>query len=185
LTFEQAEELKDQWWQSRMADLGTPWKPAVLSGGVKANPLQLSPQDMALMELAQYTESRISNLLGVPGFLLGLPSGDPMTYSNASSLFDFHDRRYLKTASVHVMSALSGWALPRGQSVELNRDEYTRPPLKERAEAYEKLVALGALSAEEIRVMERLVDADTDQPSPQESDQDLVAAEALTGGGHS
>jgi HK97 family phage portal protein len=185
LTFEQAEELKNQWWESRMADLGTPWKPAVLSGGVKANPLQLSPQDMALMELAQYTESRISNLLGVPGFLLGLPSGDPMTYSNASSLFDFHDRRYLKTASVHVMSALSGWALPRGQSVELNRDEYTRPPLKERAEAYEKLVALGALSAEEIRVMERLVDADTDQPSPQESDQDLVAAEALTGGGHS
>jgi HK97 family phage portal protein len=184
LTSAQATELKEQWWASRMQDLGTPWKPAVLSGGVKANPLQLSPQDMALMDLAQYTEGRIANLLGVPGFLLGLPSGDPMTYSNASSLFDFHDRRYLKTAAVHVMSALSGWALPRGQSAELNRDEYSRAPLKERAEAYEKLVALGVLSPEEIRVMERFVDADTG-PTPEESDENLVAAEALTGGGRS
>jgi HK97 family phage portal protein len=184
LSPQQADELKEQWWASRMADLGQPWKPAVLSGGVKANPLQLSPQDMALTELAQYNEARIVNLLGVPGFLLGLPGGDSMTYSNATSLFDFHDRRFLKPAAVHIMSALSGWALPRGQSVELNRDEYSRPPLKERAEAYEKLAALGALSSEEIRVMERLVDAGTG-PSPEESPEDLVAAEALTGGGRS
>jgi HK97 family phage portal protein len=185
LTPAQANELKEQWWASRMQDLGTPWKPAVLSGGVKANPLQLNPQEMALMDLQQYTEARITNLLGVPAFLLGLPSGDPMTYTSATSLFDFHDRRYLKTAAVHVMSALSGWALPRGQSVELNRDEYSRPALKERAEAYEKLFAMGVLSREEIRVMERFVDADSGQPTPVESDEDLVAAEALTGGGRS
>jgi phage portal protein BeeE len=80
-----------------------------------------------------------------------------------------------------VMSALSGWALPRGQSVELNRDEYSRPALKERAEAYEKLVALGALSSQEVRVMERLIDADV----PNDDGEDLVAAEALTGGGRS
>ena len=76
--------------------------------------------------------------------LLGLPGGDSMTYSNATQLFDFHDRRFLKPTAVHLMTALSNWALPRGQSVELNRDEYSRPPLKERAEAYEKLAALGA-----------------------------------------
>ena len=167
-----------------MADLGKPWKPAVLSGGLKAKPLQLNPQEMALNELAMYTEARISNLLGVPGFLMGLSTGDPMTYSNAATLFDFHDRRYLKTAAVHVMTALSGWALPRGQSVELNRDEYSRPPLKERVEAYEKLLAMGVLSSEEIRVMERFVDAGT-EPAAVDSDEDLVAAEALTGGGRS
>ena len=184
LTPEQADYLKEQWWASRMADLGTPWKPAVMTNGVKANPLQLDPQKMALMELAQFTESRITNLLGVPGFLLGLPSGDPMTYTNAASLFDFHDRRYLRTAAAHVMSALSGWALPRGQAVELNRDEYSRPPLKERVEAYEKLFAMGVLSREEIRLMERFVDAGT-EPAPGASSEDLVAAEALTGGGRS
>jgi len=177
LTPETSNTLKEQWWASRMDDLGTPWKPAVLSGGIKAHPLQLNPQEMALMELSQYAESRISNLLGVPGFLMGLPSGDPMTYSNASSLFDFHDRRKLKPDAVHVMSALSNWALPRGQSAELNRDEYTRPSLKERVESYEKLLAMGVLSREEIRVMERFVDAGA---AP--SEDDLVAAEALTGG---
>lgn len=181
LTPEQAEHLKESWWAARMQDLREPWKPAVLYGGAKANPLQLDPQKMALMELAQYTEGRITNLLGVPAFLLGLASGDPMTYTNASSLFDFHDRRKLKPDAVRVMSALSGWALPRGQSVELNRDEYSRPALKERVESYEKLKAMGVLSNEEIRVMERLVDAGMG-PSPEDSAEDLVAAEALTGG---
>lgn len=184
LTAQQANDLKEQWWASRMADLGSPWKPAVLSSGVKANPLQLDPQKMALLELSQFTEARIVNLLGVPGFLLGLPGGDSMTYSNATSLFDFHDRRFLKPAAVHLMSALSGWALPRGQSVELNRDEYSRPPLKERAEAYAILKEIGAISAPEVRVMERLVDAGT-EPAPGETDEDLMAAEALTGGGRS
>jgi HK97 family phage portal protein len=172
LTRAQADEVLDQWWASRMQNLGEPWKPAVLSGGVKANPLQLSPQEMALLDLAKYNEARISNLLGVPPFLLGLPSGDDsMTYSNVTSLFDFHDRRCLKPAAVHVMSALSGWALPRGQSAELNRDEYSRPTFKERAEAYEKLVTIGVLSSEEIRTMERFIGTES--------------AEALTGGGRS
>ena len=50
-----------------VADAGfaSPWKPAVLSGGVKANPLQLDPEKMALKDLAQYTEARIAVLLGV------------------------------------------------------------------------------------------------------------------------
>jgi HK97 family phage portal protein len=192
LTQQQANDLKEQWWQSRMADMGTPWKPAVLSSGVKANPLQLDPEKMALRDLAAYTEARISNMLGVPGFLLGLPGGDSMTYSNATSLFDFHDRRFLKPAAVHIMTALSNWALPRGQAVELNRDEYSRPPLKERAEAYAILHAIEdetgrGISSKEMRVMERFVDAENAAPADDsdDSDGDLVAAEALTGGGRS
>lgn len=185
LTRDQANVLLEQWWESRIANLGDPWKPAVLSGGVKANPLQLTPQEMNLAEQSQYNEARIAVLLGVPPFLLGLPTNESMTYSNVSQVFDFHDRRYLKTAATRVMSALSGWALPRGQSVELNRDEYSRPSLLERASAYEKLSALGALNSQEIRVMERLVDADLPGDAAGDGGADLVAAEALTGGGRS
>jgi HK97 family phage portal protein len=180
----QASELLEQWWQSRIQNLGDAWKPAVLSGGVKAIPLQLNPQEMALPEQTGYNEARMAVLLGVPPFLLGLPTNDSMTYSNVSQVFDFHDRRYLKTAATRVMAALSGWALPRGQSVELNRDEYSRPALLERATAYEKLVTVGALSSAEIRVMERLTDADAPEEVPDDGE-DLVAAEALTGGGRS
>jgi phage portal protein BeeE len=124
---------------------------------------------MALLELAQFTEGRIAVKLGVPPFLVGLPSGgDSMTYSNVSSLFDFHDRSSLKVKATHVMQALSYWALPRDESIEMNRDEYTRPGLLERATAYEKLQTIGALSGEEARAMERL--------------HGDVAASALTGG---
>jgi HK97 family phage portal protein len=179
----EAQQLLEQWWASRMRNMGEAWKPAVLSGGVKAKPLQLTPQEMGLEEQTGYNEARVAVLLGVPPFLLGLPTNESMTYSNVSQVFDFHDRRYLKTAATRVMSALSGWALPRGQSVELNRDEYSRPSLLERATAYEKLVVLGALSSQEIRVMERLVDAPGTETTT--DGEDLVAAEALTGGGRS
>jgi HK97 family phage portal protein len=185
MTKEQAQKLLEQWWASRMSNLGQAWKPAVLTGGVKAKPLQLTPQEMGLADQAQYNEARIAVLLGVPPFLLGLPTNESMTYSNVSQVFDFHDRRYLKTAATRVMSALSGWALPRGQSVELNRDEYSRPALAERAEAYTKLAALGVLSRAEIRVMERLVDADLPDATADDDGEDLMAAEALTGGGRS
>jgi HK97 family phage portal protein len=169
LTKTEADDLLQQWWDSRTRNMG---KPAVLSGGVTAKQLQMTPQDMALLELAQFNESRIAILLGVPPFLLGLPSGgDSMTYSNVSSLFDFHDRAGLKPKAVHVMSALSGWVLPRGQSAELNRDEYSRPAFKERAEANAILFDRGVLTAEEWRTMERLVGTES--------------AEALTGGGRS
>lgn len=163
----EADDMLEQWVDSRMRNLGYP---ALVSGG-KANvqAFNVNAKDMALIELAQFSESRIATLLKVPPFLVGLPSGgDSMTYSNVSSLFDFHDRAGLRTLVAGVMPALSNWALPRGQTVELNRDEYSRPPLLERAQAYEKLDQIGALSPEEIRVMERF--------------HGLPSAAALTGG---
>jgi HK97 family phage portal protein len=173
LSAEQSAELLEQWWASRLqsAGSGEQWKPAVLSGGAKAKPLEFSPEQMTLVDLAKFNEARICTLLGVPPFLLGLPMGESMTYSNVDQVFDFHDRRYLSTARVHVMSALSNWALPRGQDAELNGGDYSRPGLLERATAYEKLIPLGVLSAEEVRTMERF--------------RGPAAAEALTGGGRS
>ena len=164
----EANEVLRAWQDSRSrAGAGSP---ALATGGTTAKAMQVpSPKDMALLELAQFTEARIAVKLGVPPFLVGLPSGgDSMTYSNASSLFDFHDRSSLKVKAVHVMSALSWWSMPGDESIEMNRDEYTRPPLTERAAAYKDLNEIGALSGEEARAMERL--------------HGDVAASALTGG---
>ena len=155
LTKDQADQALEQWLASRAGALS---RPAVLSGGVTLESVQqMSPKDMALLELAQWNESRIAVALGVPPFLLGLPSGgDSMTYSNVSALFDYHDRASIRPKVTAVMSALSNWALPRGQTTELNRDEYTRPPLADRVTAYTALEALGAITSSEIRTMERL-----------------------------
>lgn len=169
LTKGQATDLQAQYLESRRKNPGAP---GVLSGGAaleQAKPM--SAKDLALLELTQFTESRIAVKCGVPPFLVGLPTGDSMTYSNVTSLFDFHDRSSLRPKARTVMSALSGWALPRGQSAELNRDEYSRPALNERAEAYEKLHGIDAITSDEVRTMERLTGAAPD-----------TAASALTGG---
>lgn len=158
LTEKQTNDLLDQWWLSRTQRLGMP---AVFSGGVKVETLQFSPKDQALVELAQFNESRLAQLLGVPPFIVGLPSGgDSMTYQNASNVFDFHWRAHLRTKAQPVMAALSQWALVRGTNAELDRDEYVRPGLTDRATAYATLHGIRddtglVLSAEEIRRRER------------------------------
>jgi HK97 family phage portal protein len=167
----QADALREQWWQSRIDNLGMP---AIVSGGLEIEILQVNPKDMALLELSQFNESRIANLLGVPPFLAGLPSGgDSMTYSNVTSLFDYHWRAGLRPKAAAVMSAMSGWALPRGTGCELNRDEYVRPGLPERAAAYATLHGIvdstgQVITAAEIRALERFDGAQV--------------AESLTGG---
>jgi len=153
LTAKQSTDLQNQWVIARMAGLGLP---AVLSGGVKWEPTQVNPRDMALLELSQFTDSRIAVLLGVPPFLVGLPSGgDSMTYSNVVSLFDYHWRAGLRPKAASVMPALSGWALPRGTTIEVNRDEYIKPGPYERAQTWQILIDLGVLTVEQVQEMER------------------------------
>lgn len=155
LTEEEAQDLMTQYMASRVQNATAP---PVLDNGVTLEDHEaVSPKDAAMLELVQFTEGRIANLLGVPPFLVGLPSGgDSMTYSNVSNLFDFHDRSYLRTAAAHVMGALSYWSLPRGQNAELNRDEYSRPSFKDRADAWKKLAEAGAIDGEGIAAAERL-----------------------------
>jgi phage portal protein BeeE len=171
----QAQDLLNQWMLSRQSNLGAP---AVLDGGVTLKThMAMSPKDMAMLEIAQFTEARIAVLLGVPPYLVGLPSGgDSMTYESTGAIFDYHDRSSLRTKAAHVMAALSGWALPGPQKAELNRDEYSRPAFNERADAWVKLVAAGIVSVEEVRAAERLLGDAPAMPAPP------PATVALTGG---
>lgn len=168
LTAQQATDLQAQWIDARLSAIGAP---AVLSGGVEWEATQLNPEQMALVDLSQYNDARIAVLLGVPAFLAGLPSGgDSMTYANATSLFDYHWRAGLQPKAKAVMSALSGWALPRGTTVEVNRDAYVQAQPLTRAQTAEILNRIKdeagnpALSVAEIRRAERL-DTSSNDPS--------------------
>jgi HK97 family phage portal protein len=106
MTKEEADELREQWVTTRMRNLG---KPAVLHAGLKAVDHQMSPRDMAMLEISQFTEARIAVIMGVPPFLVGLTlPGSSETYANVLQLFDFHDRASLRPRAAQVMSALSG-----------------------------------------------------------------------------
>lgn len=160
LTQAQANDLLDTWIESRRARAG---QPALVTGGaVLKQSAPVSAKDMTLLELAQFSEARISTLCGVPPFLVGLPSGgDSLTYSTIAQLFDYHDRASLKPKVAAIMPALSAWTLPAGETAELNRDEYTRPDFASRAAAYRTLLdardadGQSPLSAGEVRAMER------------------------------
>jgi HK97 family phage portal protein len=131
----QAGMLRDQWVQARISNLG---EPAVLSGGATWKPTQMNPRDMALTDLQAWNDARIALLLGVPPILVGLPSGsDPQTYKNVTMLFAYHWRAHLRPKAETVMDALSGWALPRSTTVELDTDSYVAPEPLERAQTYQ------------------------------------------------
>ena len=123
----------------------------------------MNPADMAFMDLLQFNEARIAVMLGVPPFLVGLPSGgDSMTYSNVVSLFDYHWRAGLRPKATAVMAGLSEFLLPRGTTVEVNKDAYVQPDPKTRAETAEIYHRIQdadgnpVLSVQEIREAEKI-----------------------------
>jgi HK97 family phage portal protein len=153
LSADQSTALQEQWVTARMSSVGLP---AVLSGGVTWKPTSINPAEMGLTDLVQQNSAAIAVLLGVPPFLVGLPSGgDSMTYSNVSSVFDYHWRAGLRPKAEAVCQAVSAWALPRGTTFEVNRDEYVRPDPYTRAQTYQILTSIGVLSPEEVRGIER------------------------------
>lgn len=174
----EAQDLLNQYMTSRKTNLGAP--PVLDGGATLKTHSRMSPKDMAMIEVAQFTENRIAQLLGVPGFLAGLPSGgDSLTYQNVSQLFDQHDRQTLRPMAAHVMGALSAWALPSTQRVELNRDEYSRPDFASRIAAYATAIGANIMSVEEVRAAERLLGDGPASPLATESETvDLVTAES-------
>ncbi len=170
LNGDDANALKDAWVASSHSRSGAP---AVLSGDLTLDTLSISPKDMALLDLRVFDETRIAAAFGVPPFLIGLPQPSGLTYANASSLFDYHWRSTLRVLASTVASAISAWALPRGQRLEFNREAYTQASPYERAQTYQLLFNMvdekgnRAITIDEIRMAERYL--------PNEPDADLQA----------
>jgi HK97 family phage portal protein len=147
----QAQLARQQWLEQ--GDLTG--APRVMGQGLRLDTLNLSPRDMALLDLQVFDEQRISSVLGVPPWLAGLPQPTGMTYANALSLFAFHWRR-LRPIAKRMTNGLSAWALPRGRTCQLNAGDYVQPELADRAVAYGAMNTAGALTDDEWRALENL-----------------------------
>ena len=164
---DQAETLRDDWVTQRIANPGIP---AVLSGGLKWTPTQLNPREMALVELSQFTDAKIAVLLGVPPPLVGLPTaGESLTYNTVLMALEQHWRTGLRATASMVTAGLSEWLLPRGTTVEVNKDAYVQPEPLVRAQTAQIYNAIrdettgqSAMSVAEIREAERLDEATED-----------------------
>lgn len=166
ITADEGEELLERWRESRIKHAA---EPALVAGGATLNEAKmLDASEMAMLELSQFSESRICVLLGVPPFLVGLAgAAGSLTYSNIADLFDFHDRASLKPKTRMVMASLGNWALPAGRAVQVNADDYTRLPADKRALMYDTYLKNKVLTVEQVQFMERFNSG--------------LAAQALTG----
>lgn len=156
----EATDLQNSWVAGARNRMGAP---AILSGTLELEMLQNDPKSLALLDMRVFDETRIASALGVPPFLVGLPQAEGMTYSNVSSLFDYHWRATLRTLAGSVAKAMSQWLLPRGTRMEFNSDAYVQPGPKERAETDALLFNIvdehqnRARTVDEIRATERHV----------------------------
>jgi HK97 family phage portal protein len=160
LTEDQANKLKEQWVSSARRRMGAP---AVLDGETDLQVTQIQPKDMQLSELQQAAEARLAVLLGVPPYMLALPThAGSLTYTNATLIYVEH-YGFLRTKIAQIGGAMSGWALPWGTELEFDAERYVQPPAAERASYYSTMFAIQdpvtgerAMTVDEIRRAERV-----------------------------
>lgn len=129
--------------------------PAVLSGGVKYQPLEFSSVDMELLDSRRFSQLQICSMFGVPPHLVGVPSQDSKTYSSVtqdSQAFVSFTLRPWLTRLEEGFSTL----LPRGQRARFNLDALLRASTMERYQAHAAGIAAGFLTVEEVRRLEEL-----------------------------
>lgn len=150
LTSDQATELKQAW---IAGNGGRQRGPAVLSGGVKYQPLEFSSVDMELLDSRRYNALQVCTLFGVNPHLVGVPTTDSNTYSNVQQDSQFFVRFTLRPLAVKIEQALST-LLPRGQRALFNMDALLRAATLERYQAHEIALRAGFMTVDEVRALE-------------------------------
>ena len=152
LTSERISRLLSSWNQSRR-QRGT----AFLNADVDLQVLGIDPAKLQLNEARQYVALEIARAMGIPAYFLSAETTS-MTYSNATNerkaLIDFG----IKNIIVPIEQRLS---MPDFVSSTIeNRfslDEFLRGSALERAQVYEILNRVGAMSVEQIQEEEDLI----------------------------
>ena len=96
--------------------------PAILSSAdfEKPEALNISPKDLALLELAEYDARMLASAFGVPSFLLNLAMAGSLVYQNPAGLREFWWWCELYPMAKRIADALTANMLPRGNSVSFD-----------------------------------------------------------------
>jgi HK97 family phage portal protein len=149
---DQASALKSKWLEAHGGDRRSI---AVLNSTTEFTPLSMSPLDMALIESRRMSLIDISNMFGVPSYMLGGTDGGSNTYSNAESRNADLMRYSLLPWANNIDDVLTG-LLPQGQFIEVSFNGLLRADTKTRYEAYSLALKDGWLTPDEVRTLENL-----------------------------
>jgi len=152
LTAERIRSLITSWSKSRQ-DNST----AFLNADVNLEVLGFDPASLQLAEARQYVALELARHAGIPAYFISAETTS-MTYSNALSerkgLLDFSLRPILTCIEQRLSFADF---VPAGQVVRFDLDDFLRGSALERAQVYEILNRIGAMSVAQIQEEEDLI----------------------------
>jgi HK97 family phage portal protein len=152
LTAERISSLLSAWKTARQSR-----STAFLNADVELQQFGFDPKTMQLAEARQYVALELARACGIPAYFLSAEQTS-MTYSNAvnerRSLVDFSLRPILK--SVEERLSLPDF-VPNPVMVRFALDDFLRGNPLERAQVYEILNRIGAMSVEQIQREEDLI----------------------------
>jgi HK97 family phage portal protein len=148
----------------RVAKLLASWRTArqnkstaFLNADVTMETLGYDPKSIQLNEARNYVALELARACGLPAYFVDAQQST-FTYSNAldkrRDLVDFAFRNYMS----QIEQRLSfGDFVPAGQEVKFDLDDFLRGNPYERAQVYEILNRVGAMSVDEIREEEDML----------------------------
>lgn len=147
LTTTEAKQIQSEWIEAHRGNRA----PAVLSGGAKFEPLQISPADAQFIEGRNFSVQDIARLFGLHGAFLGVEFGGSLTYSTTESLMRFLVTATLGPTYLTKIEGAFSRLLPIGRRARFDVDELLRADLQARMTAYESGIRSGVLDVDEAR----------------------------------
>ena len=131
---------------------------AFLNADVTLETLGFDPSRLQLNESRAYVATELARAMNIPAFYVDADTGSSMTYSNATTsrqtLLDFSLRPVIN--QVEQRLSMNDF-VNSAQEVKYNLDDYLRGSAKERADVYKLLFDMGAITSDEIRQAEDLI----------------------------
>lgn len=148
---EQADQYRDRW-DEVQRERGI----AVLGSGMSYQPILLNPEDAQFIANQQWSVTQVARLFGIQTLDLAAGiDGTSLTYANSEDRWKSFLITTLMGYLLPVEQMFSD-LFPRGQEARFKVDSLLRADLATRVASYEKLTAIGAMSAEEVRASEGL-----------------------------
>lgn len=155
---------------------------AVVSGEVSFSPISLPPEDAQLLESRQFSSQEIARIFRIPPWMLGVASGDSLTYANVESQSLAFTTYSLRPWLVTIESALSADRdlFRAGTYCEFSLDALLRSDSLTRAQVYEKALdpITGHMTRAEVRQLENLPEEDEQPQTPAQVVAAMVEAPA-------
>lgn len=143
-------KLLDSWAQARRTRAT-----AFLNSDVTLEAVGFDPEKLQLAAARNHIATELSRAIGIPAYFTDAPTGSSMTYSNATlakeSLLNFSLIPLM--TSIEQRLSMPDFT-PSSQVARFDLDYYLRGTALERAQVYEMLNRVGALTPEEIRQQE-------------------------------